>query len=374
MAIPSNSTALPKHGRIECNRCFGGQHVDWGQSTSEPAEGWSIVNNPMSWGSSSPTILVLGFSKGGNQNAQLLSTPHDKVAFRGGRANLSTILETLGLKAKYWSIDELISCQTGNFAFGSLIRCSVKKWNGEKWLMSGKDIMSSCLQDENMGAVIDNCVSQYVEHLPASVRLVVMLGNDAKYIAGCFEAIRKVRPDLKTINAVAYGDEQVTFVHTVHFKAQGALVPNWANGTPGRSKKLETDQPRKRELAQEAVSSAIWQPFVWKKENGILYHSTSTENRESIQTHGLLLEPQAGEGTQSITGGFFFSSKKPLPSEHIDVWKVNAEGLRLQMDDTDMPLELDDTWWVLYGQPVVETWRLTLLDSPPINSESGHAM
>ncbi|QLH71840.1 hypothetical protein [Rhodopseudomonas palustris] len=320
----------------------------------------------MSWGSRSPRILVLGFSKGGNQNAKILTTPHDEVAFKGGRTNLSTILETLGVKSKYWPIDELISCQNGNFAFGSLVRCSVKKRSGDKWLMSGKDIMSSCLQDNEMGDVIENCVSQYIGQLPASVRLVVMLGNDLKYIAGCYAAIRKVRPHLKTINAVAYGDDQVTFIHTVHFKAQGSLVPNWSTGTPGNSKKLETDQPLKRELAKEAVSKAIWQPVVWQKNNGILYHATNRENRESIQTHGLLLNPEGGEGTPSITGGFFFSRKKPPASEHIDVWEVNAEGLQLQLDDIDLPLELDDTWWVHYGQPVIEPWRLTLVSSQPL--------
>jgi len=366
MATLSAPKLLPEHGRIACNRCFGESHVHWGQTTHEPDEGWSIVNNPMSWGSRSPTILVLGFSKGGNQNDEILSTPHDEVAFRGGRINLSTILETLGLKAKYWSIDELISCRSGKFAFGSLVRCSVKKWDGNKWLMSGKDIMSSCLRNQKMGAVIDHCVSQFVEELPASVQLVVMLGNDLKYVEGCCSAIRKVRPSLKAINAVAYGDEQVTFVHTVHFKAQGALVPNWATGAPGRSKKPETDQPRKRELAQEAVSAAIWQPFTWKKENGKLYHSTSAKNRESIQKLGLLLNPVGGEATSSLTGGFFFSSKPSIPSEHIDVWEVNADGLRLQMDDTDMPLEPDDTWWVLYGHSLVESSRLTLLSDSTI--------
>lgn len=368
MAMPSESKLLPQHGRIVCNRCFGERPVHWGETRHEPGVGWSIVNNPMSWGSRSPTILVLGFSKGGNQNNEILSTPHDEVAFRGGRTNLSTILETLGLKAKYWSVDELISCRNGKFAFGSLVRCSVKKWDGKKWLMSGKDIMSSCLRDQKMGAVIDHCASRFLEELPASVRLVVMLGNDLKYVEGCYSAIRKVRPNLKTINAVAYGDEQVTFVHTVHFKAQGALVPNWATGAPGRSKKLETDQPHKRELAQEAVTVAMWQPFIWKKENGKLYHSTSKENRESIQKHGLLLNPEGGEETSGCTGGFFFSSKQPLPSEHIDVWEVNAAGLRLQMDDTDMPLEHDDTWWVLYGHSLIEPWRLTLLPNSTIQN------
>src|SRR5215475_700119 len=107
MTVPSEPKLLPQHGRVACNRCFGKRDVRWGETTHEPGDGWSIVNNPMSWGSRSPTILVLGFSKGGNQNNEILRRPHDEIAFRGGRRNLSIILETLGLKSGGWSIDEL---------------------------------------------------------------------------------------------------------------------------------------------------------------------------------------------------------------------------------------------------------------------------
>ena len=248
---------LPEHGRIACSRCFGGCDVVWGRTSYEPSEGWNIVNNPMAWGSKTPKVLVLGFSKGGNQNDEILERSHNEVAFRGGRTNLSTILETLGLKKRLDSIDQLISDQQGDFAFGSLVRCSVKKRDGDKWLMSGKDIMSSCLRDHKMGAVIDNCVSEFIGNLPKSVRLVVMLGNDLKYVEGCYAAIREARPALRKINPVAYRDERVVFAHAVHFKAQGAIVPEWATGTPGRASRPDTDQPLKRQFAIEAASLAM---------------------------------------------------------------------------------------------------------------------
>ena len=256
MKMPADGL-LPPRGRIACSRCFNGGKTIWGSTTYVRGDGWTIVNNPMAWGNRTPKVLVLGFSKGGNQNADILERPHDEVAFRGGRPNLSTIFETLGLKSRDQSIDRLISDRGGDFAFGSLVRCSVKKRDGEKWLMSGKDIMGSCLRDRQMGAVINNCISQFLGALPASVRLVAMLGNDLKYIEGCYSAIRAERSGLRRINAVSYGDEKVVFIHAVHFKAQGALVPEWATGTPGRAKRPETDQPLKRKLAIEGASLAV---------------------------------------------------------------------------------------------------------------------
>jgi hypothetical protein len=247
---------LPLHGRINCQRCFGNQEMIWGETAVE-RDGWSIVNNPMSWGNQTPKFLVLGFSKGGNQNSSLLTRSHDEVAFSGGRPNLATILETLRLKMPNQSIDQMIADPEGEFAFGSLVRCTVKKRSGDGWLMSGKDIMSSCLRDQNMGQVISNCVSTFLGSLPSSVLLVVMLGNDRTYVDGCFSTIRSVRPKLRRINAVSYKDDEVTFVHAVHFKARGRVVPDWTNGVPGHASRSETDQPLKRELAIAAAAEAL---------------------------------------------------------------------------------------------------------------------
>ena len=60
----------------------------------------------------------------------------------------------------------------------------------------------------------------------------------------------------------------------------------------------------------------------------------------------------------------FFCSKLPEPAEEIDVWEVNTAGLQLQIDDTDVPFDPEDTWWVLYGNTAIEPWRLRLLTQP----------
>src|SRR5690348_13165688 len=52
---------LPSHGRIACRRCFAGtdEVLTLGK--------WRVVNDPGAWGSATPTVLVLGFSKGFTQ-------------------------------------------------------------------------------------------------------------------------------------------------------------------------------------------------------------------------------------------------------------------------------------------------------------------
>lgn len=192
---------LPKHGRIACNRCFAGQNVVWGSTTVESGR-WCLSNNPMAWGSQTPKILVLGFSKGGNQNKDISTRPHNDVAYTGGRKNLSLILETLGLKENTQSIDDLISDERGKFAFGSLVRCSVKKYSGGKWLMSGGEIMASYLRDHENESALKNCITEHLSDLPRSLRLVIMLGNQDNYIEGCFQAISQVRKGLRRVNEV----------------------------------------------------------------------------------------------------------------------------------------------------------------------------
>ena|SRR6266446_4467269 len=94
-----------------------------------------------------------------------------------------------------------------------------------------------------------------------------------------------------------------------------------------------------------------------------LFHSTATENRASILENGLVLGVPNANGAEqlSITGGIFFSSKRPEPAEQIDIWEVDTSGLTVIIDDTDVPFDLEDTWWVVYNQPI-GTERLRLLE------------
>ncbi len=244
---------LPLHGRITCADCFPDRRAQWGETTLERA-GWRLTNNPMAWGGQRPEILVLGFSKGATQDAAILIKRHEDVAFARGRKALGRILDTLGLLPAGGSVDDLIAEPDGPMAFGSLVRCSVAKSDGKGgWFQSGGDILGSCLADQSFGDIISNCIRRYLADLPASLKLVVMLGNGAGYIDGCRRAIASVRPGIRSVNDVAYGDDQVMFVHTIHFAAQGRLVPEWCDANEGT-------QAQKRKLAQQAISEWGAQP------------------------------------------------------------------------------------------------------------------
>jgi len=248
---------LPAHGRISCGYCFPGGKAEWGRSSAESA-GWRLDNNPMAWGSRNPKILVLGFSKGPRQSDDLVTRRHEDIAFAGGRKNLQMILAALGIMPKGITVDQLIANPNGDYAFGSLIRCSVSKFDDNRgvWLKTGKEITSSCLRDPASAIVAQQCAKRFLSHLPPRLRLVIMLGNDIRYIEGCRSTIMNVRAGTREFNSVAYRDSQVMFVHAVHFAAQGAIVPDWCTGIPGRARSPESDQPGKRELALQAVRAA----------------------------------------------------------------------------------------------------------------------
>ena len=69
MLAPIAPNTLPSHGHITCRRCFTTD------GNTQMIGKWQMVNDPAAWGSASPEILILGFSKGFTQ----------ANAFRSGR-------------------------------------------------------------------------------------------------------------------------------------------------------------------------------------------------------------------------------------------------------------------------------------------------
>ena len=59
------------------------------------------------------------------------------------------------------------------------------------------------------------------------------------YIEACRRAITRLRPMTQTINAVAYGDDQITWVHIIHVGGPGKNhINDWfeGNGTQGQKR------------------------------------------------------------------------------------------------------------------------------------------
>lgn len=227
---------LPASGRIQCADCYGGRAPAFDQLRAEEG-GWRITNNPLAWGNVEPEVVLLGFSKGPTQAGALASQRHDEIAFKGGRTNLAKILYHIGLLASPDGrlVDRAISEPNGRFHFGSLIRCTVERYDekASDWKGTGGGMLDKFARKPFGQSVLTSCGSRHLKDFPTTTRLVVMLGMGSKgsYVAACRQLYRRIRPgDWRDVNEVTYTDGKITVVHTEHFQSQGALLPNWLSG------------------------------------------------------------------------------------------------------------------------------------------------
>lgn len=250
---------LPAHGRVSCTACHGGA-IDFDRTRTGEGD-WRITANPLAWGSRRPEVLVLGFSKGPTQALELGRTPHDAVAFKGGRANLLKILVHLGLANPGTDIDRLIADKNGRFAFGSLIRCSVERREGEGWTGTGGGMLDRFVATPFGRRVATNCATRFLKDLPPETRLVVMLGLGTRlgYVGAVERVVRSVRASSswRRLNEVSYGDAAVTFVHTEHFKSQGRLLPDWLGHPRNDGSPADPARQRLGRLAAGAARAAL---------------------------------------------------------------------------------------------------------------------
>lgn len=238
---------LPKHGYIGCRACYTGPASSFEFSNADGTK-WRLEQPNAAWGSQTPTILVLGFSRGANQSKP--GTPFDDIAFKGMRKQLTDILRSLRLLGAE-TVGTHISMGEQKFAFGSLIRCSVAQWDQTKLAYSkaGGAILQKFAQGSSTLRIAVTCAGKYLASLPAKTKLVVMLGNEERYVRFCFERIKEARGGADWVNALSYDSLGVRFVHVMHAKAQGSLVPDWIAGVKS--------QVEKRRFALEAVNKLI---------------------------------------------------------------------------------------------------------------------
>jgi len=253
-------SCLPKHGRVGCQRCFSRRATRF-DLTKEEKEGWRITSNSLSWGSVEPEVVVLGFSKGPTQVGALANRPHDEIAYKGSRLNVGKILAHVGLIPQVsddelkQTVDRLIADDTGRFHFGSLIRCTVERFDHKvkDWKGSGGGMLDKFMATDFGQTVAENCATEFLASLPASTKLVVMfgLGTKQNYVREAFKLFERVRPgQWHWVNDVAYSDSKITVVHVEHFASQGALIPNWMGKNPH-------DRSRLGLLARSSVRDAL---------------------------------------------------------------------------------------------------------------------
>lgn len=211
------------HGWQRCRVC----HVP-GQDVRVEGE-WHLRANPGYWGSSSPRVLVLGFSKGANQIAAAESGAFDSVAFARMRGRLQQVLETLEIDLEGQTIDLALSAHGRALGAASLIRCGLSMMKDGKLTTSGT-IMPKAATSPFTRGVMAMCVSCHLHGLPGSVATVVLLGTTDAYITGVKVLLRDQFPDYKDINEVAFTAQGRTWVFAAHPSPANGEFKNWLTG------------------------------------------------------------------------------------------------------------------------------------------------
>lgn len=236
---------LPAHGPITCRRCY--------TNTASVAEAgpWRAVNDPGAWGSATPEVLVLGFSKGFTQANAFAGGDFDAVPFARMRPRLSEVLQVLGLLAPGERVDDRMRATERTLAFGSLVRCSLSRWNERAKRHECTGTVVPKAFREEVAAMVRTCARTFLADLPASVRLVVMLGTTDAYIEGCKSVVRSLNPaTFRTINDVSYRTGPVIWTHASHPSPLNGWHEAWV------SDPSTTTSGRKRALALEVVAGA----------------------------------------------------------------------------------------------------------------------
>lgn len=230
---------LPESGRIECTRCFEEYSNVVFNETRREEGGWRITANPLAWGNAiSPAVVVLGFSKGPTQANVLMTQPHYDIAYKSKRKNVGKILFHIGLLSEddegdyEPAVSKAIADRSGPFHFGSLVRCTVERFDvkQESWKGSGGAMLDKFVATSFGQQVANNCTDKFLSRLPASVKLVVMfgLGTRLNYVKASFNLYRNARKGpWRMLNEVAYTDESIVVVHVEHFASQGANISRW---------------------------------------------------------------------------------------------------------------------------------------------------
>lgn len=233
------SSRFPSHGRIACRRCFDGQ------GDTQTIGRWQMVNDPGAWGSSTPKVLVLGFSKGFTQASAYRSGRFEDIPFKDMRARLSEELRLLGVLGATETVDGRMLASEHEIAFGSLVRCSVSRMNDNGRLECTGQVMPKAFSEE-ISSHLQRCAETFLTRLPETLRLVLLLGTTDSYIKGCRGVIRSLYGSrFSDINAVSYRTDHVVWTHISHPSGLNGHHPAWmagdASSKPGRKRNLAID-------------------------------------------------------------------------------------------------------------------------------------
>jgi hypothetical protein len=236
-----------QHGRMTCDRCWKNVAVN-----AQEAGPFRLVRDPGRWGSSTPSTLVLGVSKGNTQSNAFATGNFDAAAFMGIRHRLLQVLQTVGLLQDETAADfEQRFCKDElEYAFASVVRCSLTGMDRKKPMHTADspNVIPAFKVSSPGYRFTSACVDQHIGRLPDTTQRVVLLGNTDAYIEHLSVVVGRLRGSLQKINDVAYRAGNVLFVHISH--------PSKGNGHFGAFIRGEGTPGEKMRMAREAIKSA----------------------------------------------------------------------------------------------------------------------
>jgi hypothetical protein len=199
--------------------------------------------------SADPEIIVLGFSKGANQNKVAQQGNFDKVAFANARHRLQAVLKTLKIMPSDRSIDALMTAQEKEFGVASLVRCSFCKMKDGVCKTSG-DVIPSAFSNVSTLKIIERCASTFLVKLPKKVKLVVLLGTSDSYIKKTKQIFSGLYSDFSPINDCAFRAGGTLWVYAAHPSPGNGHFDSWVSAG------IDNPSGKKRDLALKALGHA----------------------------------------------------------------------------------------------------------------------
>lgn len=242
------SETLPSHGPIACRQCWPTTVTGSVFETSEKR--FRVVNDPGAWGAAEPEVLILGISKGLTQAGEFAKGDFDAVAFKNCRDRLQAILVLMGVMDGRDDIDQRMSRQESRLAWGSVVRCSLTGWNksAQRYSAGTPDVLPAFKHAEAR-RFLEGCTSRFLSALPKSVKVVILLGNDDRYIDAIGTRLLAMDTErYRRTCAVSHTALGTSWVHVAHPSPGNGHFSQFISGSP------DTGQGEKRVLAQEALA------------------------------------------------------------------------------------------------------------------------
>jgi len=232
------------HGPMICDRCWKGVTVPY-----QEIGPFRLIRDPGHWGSTNPTVLVLGISKGNTQSKAFARGSFDDVAFKQIRHRLLEVLQTVGLLPgeTLARFERRFLAQEQEYAFASVVRCSLTGMDRKKRVHTADspNVIPAFKPDSKGYAFVSACVDQHIGGLPSSTRTVVLLGNTDLYVRNLQNLVGRTLGCVTPINDVAYRAKGALFVHVSH--------PSKGNGHFGAFNRGEGTAGAKMLLARAAL-------------------------------------------------------------------------------------------------------------------------